>query len=131
MSKDTLVGLWLEDELDEDDERLVDELLELELLELLLEELLEELLLGELDELLELLALEELEEELLELLLDVELSFMLDDVLVLDDGTLLDELPPLIFERSQALTHIAISINALIKILFFFIKNLLLILNKN
>ena len=48
MSKDTLVGLWLDDVLDEDDERLVDELLELdkleldELLELLLEELLEE-----------------------------------------------------------------------------------------
>ena len=48
ISKDTLVGLWLDDELDEDDERLVDELLELEeleldeLLELLLEELLEE-----------------------------------------------------------------------------------------
>lgn len=48
ISKDTLVGLWLDDVLDEDDERLVDELLELEeleldeLLELLLEELLEE-----------------------------------------------------------------------------------------
>ena len=117
MSKDTLLGLWLVDELEEDDEILVDELLAL-LDALLLEELLEELLLVELDELLELLALED---ELLELLLDVELSFMLDDVLVLDDGTLLDELPPLIFERSQALTHIAISINALIKMLFFFI----------
>ena len=114
MSKDTLLGLWLVDELEDDDEILVVELLDA----LLLEELLEELLLVELDELLELLALED---ELLELLLEVELSFMLDDVLVLDDGTLLDELPPLIFERSQALTHIAISINALIKMLFFFI----------
>ena len=146
MSKDTLVGLWLEDELDEDDEILVDELLleELELLEellLLLEELLEEELLLELlleldeleledfEELEELLDLEELDDELIELLLDVEVFVVLVDVATLDEETLLDELLPFILEKSQALTHIAISINALIKILFFFIKNLSQLLN--
>ena len=137
ISKDTLVGLWLEDELDEDDEILVDELLELlleelELLdELLLEELLLELLLDldELDELEELLDLEELDDELIELLLDVEVFVVLVDVATLDEETLLDELLPFILEKSQALTHIAISINALIKILFFFIKNLSQLLN--
>ena len=145
MSKDTLVGLWLEDELDEDDEILVDELLELEVLlleelelleELLLEELLEEELLLELlleldeleledfEELEELLDLEELDDELIELLLDVEVLVALVDVAVLVEETLLDELFPLLPEKSQALTHIAISISALSKILFFFIKNL-------
>ena len=137
MSKDTLVGLWLEDELDDEDEILVDELLELlleelELLdELLLEELLLELLLDldELEELEELLDLEELHDELIELLLDVEVFVVLVDVATLDEETLLDELLPFILEKSQALTHIAISINALIKILFFFIKNLSQLLN--
>ena len=137
MSKDTLVGLWLEDELDDEDEILVDELLELlldelELLdELLLEELLLELLLDldELEELEELLDLEELDDELIELLLDVEVFVVLVDVATLDEETLLDELLPFILEKSQALTHIAISINALIKTLFFFIKNLSQLLN--
>lgn len=78
-----------------------------------------------------LLELDKLEEELIELLFDAEVSISLLDVTVLDEETLLDELLPLFLEKSQALTHIAISINALIKILFFFIKNLLLILNKN
>ena len=78
-----------------------------------------------------LLELDKLEEELIELLFDVEVSISLLDVTVLDEETLLDELLPLFLEKSQALTHIAISINALIKILFFFIKNLSLILNKN
>ena len=62
---------------------------------------------------------------------DVEVSISLLDVTVLDEETLLDELLPLFLEKSQALTHTAINMNALIKILFFFIKNLLLILNKN
>lgn len=78
-----------------------------------------------------LLELDELEEELIELLFDVKVSISLLDVTVLDEETLLDELLPLFLEKSQALTHTAISINALIKILFFFIKNLSLILNKN
>ena len=133
MSKDTLVGLWLEDELDDEDEILVDELLELllEELELLEEELLLELLLDldELEELEELLDLEELDDELIELLLDVEVFVVLVDVATLDEETLLDELLPFILEKSQALTHIAISINALIKTLFFFIKNLSQLLN--
>ena len=121
MSKDTLVGLWLEDELDDEDEILVDELLELllEELELLEEELLLELLLD----------LDELDDELIELLLDVEVFVVLVDVATLDEETLLDELLPFILEKSQALTHIAISINALIKTLFFFIKNLSQLLN--
>ena len=148
MSKVTLVGLWLEDELDEDDEIFVDELLELEallleeleLLEellLLLEELLEEELLLELDELEledfeeleELLDLEELDDQLIELLLDVEVFVALVDVAVLVEEALLDELFPLLPEKSQALTHIAISISVLSKILFFFIKNLSQLLN--
>ena len=83
----------------------------------------------ELEELEELLDLEELDDELIELLLDVEVFVVLVDVATLDEETLLDELFPFILEKSQALTHIAISINALIKILFFFIKNLSQLLN--
>ena len=138
ISKDTFVGPWLEDELDdEDDKTLEDELLEFEELELLDELLLEldelaleeellleelELLLEDLEELKELLELEELEDELIELLFDVEVLTVLFDVATLDEEVLPDELPPFILEKSQALTHIAISINALIKMLFFFIK---------
>lgn len=69
-----------------------------------------------------LLELDKLEEELIELLFDIEVSISLLDVTVLDEETLLDELFPLFLEKSQALTHTAISINALTKILFFFIK---------